>query len=106
MTGKQVRLRATLVLAAVLWVPTTLHADLPSDCPGSSYSPCHYNFPLAWRFCARVGQRWHAEPEGPPPYSENFYEYRSRCPYADPAALLGFSSLVQRSKLASNGAGQ
>jgi hypothetical protein len=103
---KRVRSWAALVLMAVLSVPTLVHADPPCACPASSYSPCHYNFPLAWRFCARVRQYLHGEAEAPPPYSDAFYEYRSHCPYTDPAALLGFASLVQRSKLAANNARQ
>ena len=105
MTGRLVCWWATCVLAAVLLIPAAVKAEPPCDCPGSGYSPCHYNFPLVSRFCARF--HWHAAPEESPPFSQSFYEYRSHCPYAAPAALLGFPSLTQRSKLASSGnAGQ
>jgi hypothetical protein len=100
MPEKRIFWSATLVLAAGLFAPGAGRAESPSPCPGSSYSPCHYNFPLAWRLCAHVRSYWHSEPEAPPPFSQNVYEYRSHCPYVEPAALLGFPSLTQRSKLA------
>ena len=107
MTGKRIGWWAALVMAAELLVPAVVRADPLCDCPGSSYSPCHYNFPLLYNLCAHVHFHRHAAPEAPPPYSLSSYDYRSHCPYADPAALLGFSSLTQRSKLASrNGTGQ
>ena len=104
MIGRRMGWWATFLFAAELLLPAAVLADAPCDCPGSSYAPCHYHFPLLWRFCAHVHFRWHAEPEAPPPYSESYYEYRSHCPYAAPAVLLGFPSLTQRSKLESGGA--
>src|SRR5260370_3804238 len=79
MTGKVVCWGAALVLAAELLVPAAVQAEPSCDCPGSSYSPCHYNFPLVSRFCARF--HWHAAPHEPPPFSQSFYEHLSHCPY-------------------------
>lgn len=100
MTGKRMRWWTALVLVTGLLAPTAVQAEPWCDCPGSSYSPCHYNFPLAWRLGAHLHFHWHAAPEAPPPSSWSFYDYRSHCPYADPAVLLGFPSLTQRAKLA------
>jgi hypothetical protein len=90
---------AVLLFAAHLLTAPAAQAQPVCDCPGSSYSPCHYNFPLLWRFCACLSFRCHAPAEMPPPFSASFYVYRSHCPYAAPAALLGFPSMVQRAKL-------
>jgi hypothetical protein len=91
---------AALVIAIGISTPGVIQADPLSDCPGSSYSPCHYNFPLIWNLCARCRSRRHADAGLPPPVNLSYYEYRSHCPYADPAALSGFPSLTQRAKLA------
>ena len=101
MTAKTIGRCAALVLALQFFTPALLHADSPCECPGSSYSPCHYNFPLPWRCCARIRSHWHSAVEGPPPVSNSYYEYRSHCPYAAPASQLGFPSIIQRSKLPS-----
>jgi hypothetical protein len=90
---------AALLLATYLLPAPAVRAQPVCDCPGSSYAPCHYNFSLLWSFCARLSFRRHAPAEMPPPFSASFAVYRSHCPYADPAALLGFPSMVQRSKL-------
>lgn len=100
MTGKFICWCAALLLATQLLAATAIPVQAADDCPGSSYSPCHYNFPLLWRLCAHISGRWCAPAEMPPPFSDSYYDYRSHCPYADPAALSGFPSLTQRSKLA------
>jgi hypothetical protein len=105
MTGKSTGCCAALVLAFQLLAPAVVQADPLGDCPCSSYSPCHYHFPLLWKLGAHLHFHWHAASEPPPPFSGSFYEYRSHCPYAEPAALLGFPSIIQRSKLDS-GAGR
>jgi hypothetical protein len=105
MCGTFVRWSAALVLAVAFLTPAALQADQPLECPGSSYAPCHYNFPLIWNFCARCRFRRHAVDEPPPPANMDYYEYRSHCPYAEPAALLGFASLTQRAKLAAQASG-
>jgi hypothetical protein len=101
MSGKFACWCGVLVFAVLILAPAAVQADPQADCPGSSYTPCHYNFPLLWKGCARLSSRWHATREAPPPFSTNYYEYRSHCPYAVPAVLLGFPSLVQRSRLPS-----
>ena len=98
MTLKRISWFAALVLVLPPGA-APVHAQSCDDCPGSSYAPCHYNFPLLWKACARISSHWHATPEPPPPFSTSTYEYHSHCPYAAPAALLGFSSLTQRAKL-------
>jgi len=100
MPGKWFGGWAALVLAVGLFVPAASRGDAPCDCPGSSYAPCHYNFPILWNLCAHLRFHWHAPPEAPPPYSDSFYEYHSHCPYVEPATQLGFPSFHLRSKLA------
>src|SRR5881397_2996666 len=69
MIGKFLKRCVALVLAAVLVAPALVRADPCGDCPGSSYSACHYNFPLLWRGGAHLSFHWHAPPETPPPFS-------------------------------------
>jgi hypothetical protein len=103
MTGKLVRSCLALLLAGLLLAPAAVMAQPVCDCPGSSYAPCHYNFPLLWNVCAHLSFHWHRATEPPPPFSLSYYDYRSHCPYANPSALLGFASIVQRSKTAPEG---
>jgi len=74
MTGKFVCSCAAVLLAVELLAPAVVWADPLDSCPGSSYSPCHYNFPLLWNLSAHHAFRWHAAPEPPPPYSGSYYE--------------------------------
>jgi hypothetical protein len=105
MFGKFTRLGAGLVVAVEILTPAICRADALCDCPGSSYAACHYNFPLLWNLCAHCRFRRHAEAEPPPPVNEYYYDYRSHCPYADPAVLAGFPSMTQRAKLAARASG-
>ena len=100
MIGKNVSCISVLVIAVGLLAPALIRADPLCDCPGSSYSPCHYNFPLLWNLCSCIHFHRHAAPEAPPPFNDNYYDYRSHCPYAAPAVLSGVPSITQRSKLA------
>jgi hypothetical protein len=100
MTGKLVRGCSALVLTVLVLAPSAVQAQPWCDCPGSSYAPCHYNFPLVWNFCAHLSFHRHVGSDPPPPFSSSYYVYQSHCPYADPAALLGFPSVAQRSKAA------
>lgn len=101
MTRKLVRCFVALVLASFILAPAAAVAEPVCDCPGSSYAPCHYNFPLLWNFCAYLSFHWHKVSEPPPPFTSSYYDYRSHCPYADPGALLGFPSITYRSLLSS-----
>jgi hypothetical protein len=102
MIRKLISKYAALLLAAQLLAAPAVQAQPVCDCPGSSYAPCHYNFPLLWNLCAYFSFHWHAPADMPPPFSDSFYQYRSHCPYADPAALLGFPSITVRTRLDSS----
>jgi hypothetical protein len=91
-----------VAIAVEFLAPVAVRAEPARDCPGSSYAPCHYNFPLLWNLCGRHAFRRQAAMEAPPPFSVNYYEYRSHCPYVAPAALLGFPSMTERARLASD----
>ena len=100
MIRKLVRYCLAPVFAVLFLAPAAVMAQPVCDCPPSSYAPCHYNFPLMWNLCAHLSFHWHRVTEPPAPFSLSYYDYRSHCPYAEPAALLGFPSIVQRSKAA------
>ena len=98
MSGKRIGWWAAWVLVAELLVPVAARAEAPCDCPGGSYAPCHYNFPLLWRLSSHLHFHWNTTTEAPPPFSVSYYEFRSHCPYAYPTELLGFPSITLRGK--------